>query len=175
MLRGLPHLAKYMPEGRDARRLVPDPETEPDFYSISRVFPLPDEKQNLTASALAAASEIAPGHARLASQVPWIPEGPPTKIRAVEQSKAPVAMMGMHSRMPSSLIDVSQARSALLNSEIAAMSAVASAGLHTQLLALQKQKEQQQQQVSSNATLSALAAYLQAAGNGSPAGKFNNF
>ena len=42
MLRGLPHLAKYMPEIKDARRLIPDPESELDFESISMVFPLPD-------------------------------------------------------------------------------------------------------------------------------------
>jgi hypothetical protein len=42
MLRGLPHLAKYMPEIKDARRLIPDPESELDFESISKVFPLPD-------------------------------------------------------------------------------------------------------------------------------------
>jgi hypothetical protein len=42
MLRGLPHLAKYMPEIKDARRLIPNPESELDFESISKVFPLPD-------------------------------------------------------------------------------------------------------------------------------------
>jgi hypothetical protein len=42
MLRGLPHLAKYMPEIKDARRLIPDPESELDFEGISKVFPLPD-------------------------------------------------------------------------------------------------------------------------------------
>ena len=42
MLRGLPHLAKYMPEIKDARRLIPDPESELDFESISEAFPLPD-------------------------------------------------------------------------------------------------------------------------------------
>jgi hypothetical protein len=42
MLRGLPHLVKYMPEAKDARRLIPDPESELDFESISKVYPLPD-------------------------------------------------------------------------------------------------------------------------------------
>lgn len=44
MLRGLPHLAKYMPDIKDARRLIPDPESELDFESISRVIPLPDSQ-----------------------------------------------------------------------------------------------------------------------------------
>jgi len=42
MLRGMPHLCKYMPQPRDARRLIPDPENEPDFDQISATFPLPD-------------------------------------------------------------------------------------------------------------------------------------
>lgn len=41
MLRGLPHLTKYMPEAREARRKLPDPENEPNFDSISQRFPLP--------------------------------------------------------------------------------------------------------------------------------------
>lgn len=41
MLRGLPHLTKYMPEARDARRKLPDPENEPNFDAISQRFPLP--------------------------------------------------------------------------------------------------------------------------------------
>mmetsp|Transcript_5226 Transcript_5226/g.10746 ORF Transcript_5226/g.10746 Transcript_5226/m.10746 type:complete len:338 (+) Transcript_5226:95-1108(+) len=42
-LRGMKHLLKYMPPGRDARRLMPDPENEPDLYAISRVCPLPEQ------------------------------------------------------------------------------------------------------------------------------------
>jgi hypothetical protein len=42
MLRGLPHLASYMPVARTPRRLTEDPDNEPDFYSISTLFPLPD-------------------------------------------------------------------------------------------------------------------------------------
>ena len=41
-LRGLPHLLPYIPPGRDARRLLPDPDNEPDLYAISRLCPLPD-------------------------------------------------------------------------------------------------------------------------------------
>lgn len=44
-LRGMKHLLKYMPPGRDARRLMPDPDNEPDLYSISRVCPLPEQQQ----------------------------------------------------------------------------------------------------------------------------------
>ena len=42
LLREVPHLAKYMPVAKDARRMIPDPDNEPDFERISKVFPLPD-------------------------------------------------------------------------------------------------------------------------------------
>lgn len=37
----MPHLCKYMPPAKDARRLIPDPDSEPDFNAISRVYPVP--------------------------------------------------------------------------------------------------------------------------------------
>jgi hypothetical protein len=43
MLRGLPHLAKFMPKPKDARRQIPDPENEPNFCEITRKYPLPDD------------------------------------------------------------------------------------------------------------------------------------
>lgn len=42
MLRGLPHLTKYMPKPKDARRLIADPVNEPDFYAVSAEYPVPD-------------------------------------------------------------------------------------------------------------------------------------
>ena len=44
MLRDRPHLCKYMPKPKDARRLIPDPTNEPDFYAISEKYPLSDVK-----------------------------------------------------------------------------------------------------------------------------------
>ena len=41
ILRGCPHLTKYMPAPKDARRLIPDPENEPNFYAITHKYPLP--------------------------------------------------------------------------------------------------------------------------------------
>jgi len=41
MLRGYPHLTKYMAPPRDPRRVNPDPENEPDFYAIDAKYPLP--------------------------------------------------------------------------------------------------------------------------------------
>lgn len=39
-LNNRPHLHKYMPEMKDIRRQIADPDHEPDFYEISRRFPL---------------------------------------------------------------------------------------------------------------------------------------
>jgi hypothetical protein len=43
MLRGLPHLCSLFPEPKEARRLKQDPENEPNFYAISKAYPLPDD------------------------------------------------------------------------------------------------------------------------------------
>lgn len=40
-LRGLPHLCYYFEPPRNARRLLPDPQNEPDLYEISQRFPVP--------------------------------------------------------------------------------------------------------------------------------------
>mmetsp|Transcript_1053 Transcript_1053/g.1327 ORF Transcript_1053/g.1327 Transcript_1053/m.1327 type:complete len:360 (+) Transcript_1053:66-1145(+) len=46
-LRGMPHLCKYMPKPKNARHLVPDPENEPDFYRLSKLSPLADQKEEI--------------------------------------------------------------------------------------------------------------------------------
>lgn len=59
MLRGLGHLCKYMPEPKDARRLFPDPENEPDFYRISQMFPVPaGDREQATAAATLPSTEL---------------------------------------------------------------------------------------------------------------------
>lgn len=72
MLRGLPHLCKFMPEPRDARRLLPDPEHEPDFYALAKRFPLPEDPlvspQDGTADMAVSAAQSALRE-RLASEV----------------------------------------------------------------------------------------------------------
>jgi hypothetical protein len=42
-----------MPEAKDARRMIPDPDNEPDFERISKVFPLPDAQAKALELALA--------------------------------------------------------------------------------------------------------------------------
>jgi len=78
MLRGLPHLTKYMPEPKDARRLIPDPENELNFYAISKKYPLPDDPgfgKNDPSSVKALLDQkpaAASPSRRLASQVDWM-------------------------------------------------------------------------------------------------------
>ena len=73
-----------MPAPKDSRPLTADPENEPDFYAISRKYPLPDDpdccklKKDLEGSAAAAAPALvspASQHAssgRLAPNVSWL-------------------------------------------------------------------------------------------------------
>ena len=49
-LRGMPWLCKYVPKPKNARLLIPDPENEPDFYTLSKVSPLPDQAQDESVS-----------------------------------------------------------------------------------------------------------------------------
>jgi hypothetical protein len=58
LLREVPHLAKYMPEAKDARRMIPDPDNEPDFERISKVFPLPNAQAAALELALAVRNAI---------------------------------------------------------------------------------------------------------------------
>jgi hypothetical protein len=57
LLYGLPHLTQYAPEPVEQRKLLPDPENEPDFYKISHLFPLPSDHVNNIDEAKAALAE----------------------------------------------------------------------------------------------------------------------
>ena len=50
------HLCKYMPEPKDSRRQIPDPDNEPDFEAISRLYPVPPP--SLAAASLPTASSF---------------------------------------------------------------------------------------------------------------------
>lgn len=53
MLRGRLHLCDFMPRSKDARRLDADPANEPDFYSITEIFPLDNPSVATSSSAVA--------------------------------------------------------------------------------------------------------------------------
>jgi hypothetical protein len=72
-VRGLEHVARYMPRAKDARRQVPDPDNEPDFDEITKRFPLP---------AVTARATIPQDHA--ATPI----SGDEAKIRAILQDDA---------------------------------------------------------------------------------------
>jgi len=95
-----------MPEAKDARRLIPDPENEPDLYAISRAFPLPgDDPSDIVPPESAFVGKEASGPkeiqavdstgvARLASEVEWMADRisePPSKIKLVSNNHIPVA------------------------------------------------------------------------------------
>jgi hypothetical protein len=86
MLRGRPHLLKHMPEPKDARRLVPDPENEPDFHAIGKLYPLesslPPSQENSYDTDNAVLPAAHPTHqARLASSVDWLADEAPASKR----------------------------------------------------------------------------------------------
>ena len=73
-----------MPDAKDARRLQADPENEPDFYTISRLYPL--ERLQIPRRNLAHSMASPPTlpvvmpprlHTRLASNVDWLADGGP--------------------------------------------------------------------------------------------------
>jgi HSF-type DNA-binding len=48
-LRGLPHLCVHMPRFKEVRRLIADPENEPNFYRISQLYPIPGAPNSMGA------------------------------------------------------------------------------------------------------------------------------
>jgi hypothetical protein len=86
MLRGMPHLIKYMPESRDARRLIPDPENEPDFYAISKNYLLPGDGIPIPVDTTNVAHDSMI-QAQLSSEVSWLLN----QYAAAKQQSLPVA------------------------------------------------------------------------------------
>ena len=99
MLKDMPHLCKYMPAPKDARRQIPDPENEPDFYKIAAAYPLPGQEDakissvpptvSAPSASLPASKEISLLQSRVASEVPWM-QMPPAKRLAVAAQQAPL-------------------------------------------------------------------------------------
>jgi hypothetical protein len=76
-----------MPEARDARRLIPDPDNEPDFYTISKVFPVrlskpaivPHHQQQQQQTQLLGSTLV--GAPRLTSDISWMDSAMPLAKR----------------------------------------------------------------------------------------------
>ncbi|GAX17872.1 hypothetical protein FisN_18Hh076 [Fistulifera solaris] len=90
-LRNMPHLCKYMPDSKDARRQIPDPENEPDLYEISKRFPFAGAAEvkspppKTTPPSASASSHLS---SRTASELPWMVP-PPAKRVAVGTASLP--------------------------------------------------------------------------------------
>jgi hypothetical protein len=94
MLRGLPHLTKYMPEPKNSQRLIPDPDNEPDFYAISSKHPLPDDPYFDMANPEETSKQPPENEAtpRLASETSWFNDQmPPAKRPSLEVNVCNVA------------------------------------------------------------------------------------
>jgi len=107
MLRGLPHLAKYMPEPKDARRLIPDPENEPNFYAISKKYPLPndpdlckEEPDELSVKNLVPTAPATAGAPRLSSDVSWLQNQIPVAKRQAIQAPGANTLLNIAAATP---------------------------------------------------------------------------
>lgn len=114
IIKNMPHLTKYMPEPRDARRQIPDPDTEPELYKISAAYPVPKKVGEVGKPICAipvkrpAASPVQPSllQARLASDVSWlVRQLPPAKRLATSAPAVPtvadlsLARLGAHNAL----------------------------------------------------------------------------
>jgi hypothetical protein len=80
-----------MPESKDARRLVPDPENELDFYAISSKYPLPDDPNfDLTSPQEESGKSIKSqaGSPHVASEASWLMDKMPPAKRPTLMSNA---------------------------------------------------------------------------------------
>lgn len=150
MLRKLPHLTVYMPASKDARRLIPDPENEPDLSAISKQFPLPgaDDDDLSEVGVEDGASKASSVHV-----APTIQE-PPTKIPRMVMS----LFENGSSQLPA--MDVSQARAELLKQ--AAISALKNQiKMQQEMAALRQLQEIQEQRRREQSTAATMIAYAE--------------
>jgi hypothetical protein len=100
-----------MPEPKDARRLIPDPENEPDFYAVSTMYPLPDDPDFEMTKPVEEADENKKRAAsepvtitRHASEASWFQKQmPPAKRPALEPDVS--ASMGLVPSAPVASVD----------------------------------------------------------------------
>jgi hypothetical protein len=111
MIRGLPHLCKYMPRSKDARRLFSDPENEPNFDAISRRFPVPgcsDSPQEKAAAVpVATLSAAALPLAKIQRlMVGECALGPPLGTSSMDVSLSRNALLRNHSQQQLSVVSL---------------------------------------------------------------------
>ena len=106
LLRGLPHLLQYSPEPTEKRKLLPDPDNEPDFYEISKLFPLPGDVKDLRREEAKAA---------LAAKGIIISDGPPS-LNVAQHAAGGIGINAPLAQHPSSTIPVARS---MLNSSAA--------------------------------------------------------
>lgn len=153
------HLCKYIVESKDTRRLLPDPESEPDFWAISRVYPLKKHTKSLPENVpvcaqpsvfthnmvLSALSSLQP---RLCS-TGWMEELLPPAKRLVTQDLGRSVTFGM--LPPSTVLDLnpSSSSSSTSTSLSAALSQNRQVSLRERLLLEQQELQPVAQQKTS--------------------------
>jgi hypothetical protein len=93
-LRNMPHLCKYMPDSKDARRQIPDPENEPDLYEISKRFPfagavVPEVKVPSPKTVPKTTPSSSLLSSRTASELPWMVPPPAKRVAVVGNASLP--------------------------------------------------------------------------------------
>ena len=144
MLRSLPHLAIYMPRSRNARRLIPDPDNEPDLYAISEQFPVPGAPDDDL-------SDVPVEEGRFPAPVTPNDEDRPAKIPRMVVATSTTATVASLPAM-----DVSQARAALALQQQLKMQHEMAALAH-----LRHIHDQRRQKEATAATVAAYAQLLQ--------------
>jgi hypothetical protein len=167
-LRGLPHLCKYMPQPRDARRLIPDPDNQPNFSAISQMWPVPMNANPVLTSQDQAVQLVnnRVGVPRLSSEVSWMESAMPLAKRqallptfsAVPQRSAPPTLFAVGQPWHSLGMQLSPAHLALLNSNSNNNPTLATAALCAQLNARAQMDQQTLNKKGSTATAAAAAS-----------------
>lgn len=152
MLRGIPHLAKYMPDAKDARRLNPDPENEPSLEQISQLFPLPGQQTALLKITTAVLSNNNVSQPPVQQQLPKLQQlGWLSSLGAAAPTPVGVRMLPDDL---SKLVSMSQQQQRN-------MAPVLPVTALDQMFALQQSAVQRQQQQQQASVLEALAAQQQ--------------
>jgi hypothetical protein len=106
-LRNMPHLCKYMPDSKDARRQIPDPDNEPDLYEISEQFPFSGATVQEVKSPPPETASTSLLSSRTASELPWMVP-PPAKRAAVASLPSLAALPPMLAPTTPNLVQLAQ-------------------------------------------------------------------
>jgi hypothetical protein len=126
-----------MPECKHARRLLPDPDNEPDFYNISSMFPVPDE-QNKTTAGLSARSTPFASSSRLASEALLPDTDMNHPVRPSKMARTVASPYGLE---PNSVFGLMQQQQP---TDMTSAAALVASARRQEIIAMQQQQQQLQ-------------------------------